>query len=94
MKFLFLIIIFLTPVLIAEDLEKNKEGEEAIKGEANKKVIYEEKTKIDFEDTLIEGQLKKSNATFFSERKSAKFDSLVKKKKNFRNLIMKTGDRL
>ena len=57
-------------------------------------VQYKKKTVIDFEDLLIEGELKKPTGDYFFERKKRKFDSLIKVRKNFEAEMFKSVDDL
>lgn len=46
--------------------------------EEDKKVVYKQKTEIDFEDLEIEGILQKPQSALVLERKKANFNPLVK----------------
>jgi hypothetical protein len=58
----------------------------AIKSKIDPEVV-ERRTRIDFEDLLIQGQLKKADTVYLFERGENQLRSLVKKKENFRQEI-------
>ena len=47
------------------------------------KVIYKQKTEIDFEGVEIEGELVKPQGSLLLERKHAKFNPMIKLRKDF-----------
>lgn len=47
------------------------------------KVIYKQKTEIDFEDLEIEGVLERPSSSLIQDRKSAKFNPLIKLRENW-----------
>ncbi len=53
------------------------------------KVVYPKKTSLDFEGTSIEGELKNPGEFYFQHRPEEKFDSLIKRKKNFHREILR-----
>ena len=53
----------------------------------NPKVVYKEKTEIDFEALELEGELVKPQGSLLLERKRANFNPLIKLRKDF-NLEM------
>jgi hypothetical protein len=59
--------------------------------EENKRVrtIYPKKTQLDFEGTQIEGELRNPGDFYFQHRPEEKFDSLVKRRKNFHREMMR-----
>ncbi len=57
-------------------------------------VHFRKKTVIDFDDVLIEGELKKPAGDYITERKSLKFESLIKVRKNFENEMFRSVDDL
>lgn len=53
------------------------------------KVIYPKKSKVDFEGLAIEGELKNPAEFYFQHRKQDKFDSLVKRRMNFHQEMLR-----
>ncbi|MGE0616213.1 MAG: hypothetical protein AB7P04_11285 [Bacteriovoracia bacterium] len=53
------------------------------------KVIFKEQTKLDFEGLQIEGQLDDPGEFYFQHRPQEKFDSLVKRRKNFHREMLR-----
>ena len=53
------------------------------------KVIYPEKTELDFEGAKIEGELRNPGELYFQRRQEEKFGSLVQPRKNFRREILR-----
>ena len=47
------------------------------------KVVFKKRTKLDFTDMDIEGELKDPAEFYFKHRPEEKFDSLVKRRKEF-----------
>jgi hypothetical protein len=62
-----------------EEMEKIKE----IETKEKKKVKYEKRTKIDFSDTYIMGELKKPTGFLIFKRTGVQFKELIKIRKNF-----------
>jgi hypothetical protein len=58
---------------------------------SNKKprVVYPGKTELDFEGTQIEGELRNPGEFYFQHRNEEKFDSLVKRRKNFHQEMLR-----
>jgi len=59
---------------------------------AGRKIIYRQKTVIDFEDVLLEGQIKKPSGSFLMDRTKTKFNSLINLKKDFNKELVKSVD--
>lgn len=57
--------------------------------ENGKNVGYQKKTTVDFDDALIEGEVKNPNEFYFVHRPEEKFGSLVKKRKNFNKEMLR-----
>ena len=57
--------------------------------EGGKTVIYRKKNVVDFDDSLIEGELKNPNEFYFVHRPEEKFGSLVKKRPNFHKEMLR-----
>lgn len=47
------------------------------------KVVYKQKTEIDFEDLEIEGALERPSSSLIQDRKAAKFNPLIKLRENW-----------
>ncbi len=75
-KFLILFLIFLPPHAYAQDEE-----------ESDRKIIYKQKTEIDFEGVDIEGVLQKPQSSLIIERRQASFNPLVKLREDFNDKI-------
>jgi hypothetical protein len=57
--------------------------------EPKKVIVYPKKTEIDFEGLKIEGELKNPGEFYFMHRPEEKFDSLVKRRKNFHKEMLR-----
>lgn len=55
-------------------------------------VKYRKKTIIDFEDVLLEGELKKPAGTYITERRELNFNNLIKVRTNFEQEMFKSVD--
>lgn len=53
------------------------------------KVIYPKNTKLDFSGVSIDGELKNPAEFYFQRREEDKFDSLVKRRKNFHREMLR-----
>lgn len=58
-------------------------------GASEPKVIYPEKTDLDFEGVHLEGELRNPGEFYFQRRPEEKFDSLVKRRKNFQREMLR-----
>lgn len=54
-----------------------------------KKVIYPKNTEFNFEGTAIEGEVRNPGEFYFQHRPQEKFDSLVKRRKNFHQEMLR-----
>jgi hypothetical protein len=61
----------------------------AAKGSKGPKVVYPEKTKLDFDGASIEGELRNPGEFYFQHRPEEKMDSLVKRRKNFHREMLR-----
>lgn len=64
----------------------------AEEGKAAKKdptVVYPKKTELDFEGIQVEGELRNPGEFYFQHRNEDKFDSLVKRRKNFHREMLR-----
>ena len=53
------------------------------------RTIYPKKTDLDFEGTQIEGEIRNPGEFYFQHRPEEKFDSLVKRRKNFHREMLR-----
>jgi len=53
------------------------------------RVVYPKKTDLDFEGAAIEGEIKNPGEFYFQRRPDEKFDSLVKRRKNFHREMLR-----
>jgi len=53
------------------------------------RVIYPEKTELDFEGARIEGEIRNPGELYFQRRQEEKFGSLVQPRRNFRRAILR-----
>lgn len=58
--------------------------------EQEPKVIYKQKTEIDFEGVEIDGELVKPQGTLLLDRKRAQFNSMIKLRTDFDDLMEDT----
>lgn len=54
-----------------------------------KKIIYPKKTELNFEGTAIEGEIRNPGEFYFQHRPQEKFDSLVKRRNNFHQEMLR-----
>jgi len=57
--------------------------------EKSPRVIYPKKTDLDLEGTQIEGEVRNPVEFYFQHRPEEKFDSLVKRRKNFHREMLR-----
>lgn len=57
--------------------------------EDGKNVIYSKKNVVDFDDSLIEGEVKNPSEFYFVHRPEKQFGSLVQKRKNFHKEMLR-----
>jgi hypothetical protein len=53
------------------------------------KTVYPGKTELDFEGTQIDGEIRNPGEFYFEHRPEEKFDSLVKRRKNFHQEMLR-----
>lgn len=58
------------------------------------KVVYKQKTEIDFEGVEVDGTLVKPQGSLLLERKHAKFNPMIKLRTDFDDLIDKSVDEI
>ena len=60
--------------------------------EEDRKVVYKQKTEIDFEDLEIEGILQKPQSALVLERKKANFNPLIKLRTDWQDTMEQSVD--
>lgn len=75
-KFLIVLFLFLPSHAWAQDEDEN-----------GRKIVYKQKTEIDFEGVDIEGVLQKPQSSLIIERRQASFNPLVKLREDFNDQI-------
>lgn len=78
-----LLLLTLNLAQASDDVERNEKGE---------RVVYRNKTEIDFEDLEIEGILQKPQSALVLERKKAQFNPLIQLRLNFNPEIEQSVD--
>jgi hypothetical protein len=58
------------------------------------KVVYKERTEIDFEGVEVQGELVKPQGSLLLERKHAKFNPMIKLRTNFDDEMDKSVDEI
>ena len=61
----------------------------AAAGEGEPRVIYPKKSVLDFEGLQIQGELRTPGEFYFQRKPEEKFDSLVKRRKNFHREMLR-----
>jgi len=79
-KMRFLVLFILSGVAYADDTKKEP------------KVIYKERTEIDFEGVEVAGELVRPQGTLILDRKKAQFNSMIKLRTDFDDEIDKSVD--
>lgn len=88
MKKIFALLLIVTSfnfVIAAEDEDTDEQG---------RKIQYRQKTVIDFEDVMLEGQIKKPSGSFLMDRSKKKFNSLINLKRDFNKELVRSVDLL
>src|SRR4051812_12161376 len=57
--------------------------------ERKEKILYPKKTELQFEGTQIEGEIQNPGEFYFQHRPEEKFDSLIKRRKNFHREMLR-----
>ena len=78
----YLILILLSGTAYANDEEKEP------------KVVYKQRTEIDFEGVEIDGELVKPQGALLLDRKRAQFNSMIKLRTDFDDLIEKSVEEI
>lgn len=81
-----MIIFLLTSLAFADDSDENKDD--------SRKVVYRQKTEIDFEGLEIEGILQKPQSSLVIDRKKASFNPLIKLRTNWSDEIESSTDEI
>jgi hypothetical protein len=83
-----LILIFIGGLAFAAGLSFSaKRADAAEKREP--RVVYPKKTDLDFEGLAIEGEIRNPGEFYFQRKPEEKFDSLVKRRKNFHREMLR-----
>ena len=84
--------------VMAEDEEggafDDNAGEEQDAGDAEAETSYKKTTVIDFEEVLLEGELKKPTGSVILDRQQLSFSNLIKFRENFEPEMIKSVDKL
>ena len=64
-------------------------GKKQAAGITQPRIVYPKKTELDFEGVRIEGELRNPGEFYFQYRPEEKFDSLVKRRKNFHREMLR-----
>jgi len=86
-KILFTVFLLLGLMVFSMDLNAQEAG-------PGDRVVYKQKTIIDFSDVTIQGELKKPDGSYISSRKEAQFGRLIKVRENFEPELFKSVDKL
>lgn len=81
-----MIIFLLASLAFADDSDENKDD--------SRKVVYRQKTEIDFEGLEIEGILQKPQSSLVIDRKKASFNPLIKLRTNWSDEIESSTDEI
>lgn len=65
------------------------EGADRAPPKKKPRIVYPKKTELDFEGINIEGEIKDPAELYFQRRPEEKFDSLVKRRKNFHQEMLR-----
>ncbi|MBP5406834.1 hypothetical protein J6Z19_06770 [bacterium] len=85
MKKMFAVLFLMLSFMFLSAQETDEEG---------RLIKYREKTVIDFEDVMLEGQIKKPSGSFLMDRTKTKFNSLINLKQDFNKELVKSVDLL
>lgn len=85
MKRIFVLMFFLLSFFLISAQDTDEQG---------RLIKYREKTVIDFEDIMLEGQIKKPSGSFLMDRSKTKFNSLINLKKDFNKELVRSVDLL
>ena len=85
-SFIFILILSSIPAVMAADAPATPAG--TPKGNTTK-TVYPENQTIDFEGLSLEGELKAPGEFYFQNRNQERFDSLTKRRLNFRREMLR-----
>ena len=72
---------------VAYSQKAHAEGASTAQG--NTRVIYPKHTELDFEGLKLQGEVRSPGEFYFQHRNEEKFDSLVKRRKNFHQEMLR-----
>jgi hypothetical protein len=81
-----MIMFLLASLALADDSDKNQDSD--------RKIVYRQKTEIDFEGLEIEGILQKPQSSLIIDRKKASFNPLIKLRTNWSDEIESSTDEI
>lgn len=81
-----MIMFLLASLALGDDSDENQDS--------NRKIIYRQKTEIDFEGLEIEGILQKPQSSLVIDRKKASFNPLIKLRTNWSDEIESSTDEI
>ncbi len=81
-----MIMFLLASLALADDSDKNQDSD--------RKIVYRQKTEIDFEGLEIEGILQKPQSSLVIDRKKASFNPLIKLRTNWSDEIESSTDEI
>lgn len=76
------------PSRFRQGYEVRGKGEKVVR-EEGRTVIYKKHNIVDFDDSLIEGEVKNPSEFYFVHRPEKQFGSLVQKRKNFHKEMLR-----
>jgi hypothetical protein len=71
------------------EVRGGRSGGHNVVREEGRTVIYKKRSVVDFDDSLIEGEVRNPNEFYFVHRPEEKFGSLVKKRRNFHKEMLR-----
>ena len=78
-----ILLLLVSMALASDDVERDADGN---------RVVYKNKTEIDFEDLEIEGILQKPQSALVLERKKANFNPLIKLRTDWNDAMEQSVD--
>ena len=78
-----ILLLLASMALASDDVERDADGN---------RVVYKQKTEIDFEDLEIEGILQKPQSALVLERKKANFNPLIKLRTDWNDAMEQSVD--
>ena len=68
---------------------RSEAAEPAPKSKVTSKLVYPEKTELDFEGLSLQGEVRSPGDFYFQHKEDEKFDSLVKRRPNFHQEMLR-----